>query len=139
MDFHITKLQQHIIYIPDWNSETEKYINICHFEPNKSGESYICNCRNKDTDIFNTKSKYEGHIKIKQHQRWVAAYGKQATNENKTLKEDNIKKDKEISVLNAKLEKQIARTERYKIERNRYKQELLDLDLNLDINAFECD
>ena len=124
---------QPILYIPDWDSESEKYINICHFEPNKGGEFYICNCRNKDTDLFNTKSKYDAHIKIKQHQRWVAAYGKQATEENKTLKEDNTKKDKEIAILNAKLEKQIARTERYKIERDRYKQQLSDQE------PFECD
>ena len=132
MESQIKQIQP-ILYIPDWDSESEKYINICHFEANKGGEFYICNCRNKDTDIFNTKSKYEAHIKIKQHQRWVTAYGKQATEENKTLKEDNTKKDKEIAILNAKLEKQIARTERYKIERDRYKQQLSDQE------PFECD
>ena len=127
---------KHNVYIPDWDTETEKYINICHFEPNKSGESYICNCRNKDTDIFNTKSKYEAHIKNKQHQRWVAAYGKQATEENKSLKDENIKKDKEIAILNRKLEKQIARSERYKLERDKY---IRILNQEEDQDAFECD
>ena len=127
---------KHNVYIPDWDTETEKYINICHFEANKSGESYICNCRNKDTDIFNTKSKYEAHIKNKQHQRWVAAYGKQATEENKSLKDENIKKDKEIAILNRKLEKQIARSERYKLERDKY---IRILNQEEDQDAFECD
>uniref|UniRef100_A0A6C0JM32 Uncharacterized protein n=1 Tax=viral metagenome TaxID=1070528 RepID=A0A6C0JM32_9ZZZZ len=127
---------KHNVYIPDWDSETEKYINICHFEPNKSGESYICNCRNKDTDIFNTKSKYDAHIKNKQHQRWVAAYGKQATEENKSLKEENTTKDKEIAILNRKLEKQIARSERYKLERDKY---IRMLNQEEDQDAFECD
>ena len=137
MESHIIKQQQHIVYIPDWDSETEKYINICHFEPYKSGESYICSCRNKDTDVFNTKSKYEAHIKVKQHQRWVASYGKQATEENKLLKDDINKKDKEISILNRKLEKQTARTERYKLERDKYKR-LLEQEEN-DEEPFECD
>ena len=127
---------KHNVYIPDWDSESEKYINICHFESNKSGESFICNCRNKDTDIFNTKSKYEAHIKNKQHQRWVAAYGKQATEENKSLKDENIKKDKEIAILNRKLEKQIARSERYKLERDKY---IRILNQEEEQDAFECD
>jgi hypothetical protein len=115
--------QQLKIYIPEWNIETEKFIDICHFEPNiRDQQSYICKCRHKD-DVFNTKSKYEAHIKYKHHQRWVTAYGKQATEENKSLKDENDKKDREIKILNAKFEKENARLKRSMLECDELKQE----------------
>ena len=108
------------VYTPEWDIETEKFIDICHYEPNQRDQQpYICNCRLKDTDIFNTKSKYEAHIKYKHHQRWVTSYGKIATEENKLLKDENDKKDREIKILNAKLEKEIARVKLCILERDK--------------------
>jgi hypothetical protein len=108
-----------IEYIPEWNIERETFIDICHFLPNiRNQQSYICACRHID-DKFNNKTNYDAHIKLKSHKLFIASYGKRATEENKSLKEDNDKKDKEIKILNGRFEKETRRLDRCILERDK--------------------
>jgi predicted nuclease with TOPRIM domain len=116
-----------IIYKPEWNAETEKYMDVCPFEPNHSGTKHICRCRNQE-DKFNKMTDYKKHIKNKYHTDWVKAYGIYSNKEIDKLTQELKRIEKENSILHASLEKQTARAERYKIKYDKMKKEIDEYD-----------
>jgi hypothetical protein len=116
-----------IIYKPEWNAETEKYMDVCPFEPNRSGTKHICRCRNKE-DTFINMTKFKIHIKNKYHTDWVKAYGIYSNKEIDKLTQELKRIEKENSILHASLEKQTARAERYKIKYDKMKKEIDEYD-----------
>ncbi len=109
-----------IVYKPEWNAETEKYVDNCPFEPNRSGTTHMCRCRNKE-DLFRNMHTYKSHINHKYHTDWVKAYGIYSNKEIEQLTQEIKRLEKEKAILNgtlekqtARLEKEIARSERYK-------------------------
>ena len=116
-----------IIYKPEWNAETEKYMDVCPFEPNRSGTKHICRCRNKE-DTFINMTKFKIHIKNKYHTDWVKAYGIYSNKEIDKLTQELKRIDRENKILHASLEKQTARAERYKIKYDKMKKEIDEYD-----------
>jgi predicted nuclease with TOPRIM domain len=102
-----------IIYKPEWIEE--KYVDVCPFEPNRSGTQHICRCRNQ-TDTFNKMTDYKKHIKNKYHTDWVKEYGIYSNKEIETLTKELKRIEKENAILYGLLEKQTARAERYKMK-----------------------
>jgi len=105
-----------IVYKPEWNPTTQIFENICHFEKHKSGNKYVCHCRNND-DTFKNLTEYKQHINHKYHEDWVKGYGKYANEEIKKLTEENKQLLKENAILYGKLEKLLAQIERDKINK----------------------
>ena len=107
-----------IIYKPEWVEE--KYIDVCPFEPNRSGTPHICNCRNQE-DTFINMTKYKIHIKNKYHTDWVKAYGIYSNKEIDKLTLDLKLLKKENAILKVDLEKQKARADRESMRAEKYK------------------
>ena len=107
-----------IIYKPEWVDE--KYIDVCPFEPNRSGQIHICRCRNQE-DTFNKMTDYKKHIKNKYHTDWVKVYGIHSNKEIEKLTQELKRIEKENAILHASLEKQTARAERYKYKYEKLK------------------
>ena len=100
-----------IVYKPEWNPNSNIFENICHFEKHKTGNKYVCHCRNNE-DTFKNLTEYKQHINHKYHEVWVKGYGKYANEEITKLTEEIKLLLKENALLNAKLEKITAQLER---------------------------
>ena len=88
-----------IVYKPEWNPNSNIFENICHFEKHKTGNKYVCHCRNNE-DTFKNLTEYKQHINHKYHEVWVKGYGKYANEEIKKLTEENKQLLKENAILN---------------------------------------
>ena len=125
-----------IVYKPEWIEE--KYVDVCPFEPNRSGTVHICHCRNKE-DKFINMSKFKAHIKHKYHTDWVKAYGIYSNKEIDKLTQELKRIEKENAILHTDLEKQKARADRYKYKYEKYKYEKEKNNMDEDVPYADCD
>jgi hypothetical protein len=92
-----------VIYHPEFNINTGKYLDCCPIIPRKPYVNYICYC-NGSGKTFRNKTEYSYHIKLKSHQLYISNY-------HERINDMQVAKDYIINILqkNKKLENEIAR------------------------------
>jgi hypothetical protein len=93
-----------VIYHPEYDINTGKYVDVCPIPPRQSSVQYVCHCNGH---IFNNKTKYTYHIKLKTHQRYIGNYH-EMINDLGTAKSYISN----LQLKNAALEKEVTRLKR---------------------------
>ncbi len=89
------------IYHPAYDIHTGNYVDCCPILP-RHKEKYVCYC-SSEQKIFNNKSEFSYHIKLKCHRIYISNY-------NERINDFGSAKDyiKNLLVRNGNLEKEVA-------------------------------